>query len=196
MQIDLRSVISQKYLHPFNNTCYKYSQLSQLMKPVASMENETKYPDIYFALVWLGGADFQFHDCVCDFLLMLSCLCLSMLQCFMLSRPTQFLTDKTLAFSDFGVSFSHVASLQLNVFLLLFAEVVWRPPSKGQPGPSAGLGRRRHLGVHQAGLHPEVVSRPHNAAPPGRRYRALRQQDARSVCNAMLILILQLWMAQ
>lgn len=149
-----------------------------------------------FVLLSLGCAEFElrfiicllFHDWtvlvnVCSFQV---CLCFSLLRCFKLFRPTESQTEKISGHLHSGVSFLCVASRQLNIFLLLFAEVVWRPPPQGQPGPSAGLGWWRHLGVHQAGLHPEAVPRPHHAAPAGRRHRALRQQDARSVSSTRL----------
>ena len=53
------------------------------------------------------------------------------------------------------------------------------PPQEGVPGPPDGLGRGRGLGLHQTGLHPPPVPRPHPGAPPGRGHRAIRQQDAR-----------------
>lgn len=68
--------------------------------------------------------------------------------------------------------------------LSTFAEVIWCSPSEGQPGTSAGLGWRRDLGVHQTWLHSQAVPRSHLPAPPGRRHRALRQQNAGSVLDS------------
>lgn len=72
----------------------------------------------------------------------------------------------------------HPSTNSFFTFPFLFAEIIWRPPSPGEPGQAACLDRRWSMGVHPFGLHAAIIPCTHPPAPSGCGHWALCQQDA------------------
>lgn len=77
------------------------------------------------------------------------------------------------------------------VHLSGFSEILWRPPSAGESGATAGMDWRWSMGFHPPGLHSEALPCSQPSTFARCRHWALRQQDARWDCQKTVCCLLR-----